>query len=129
MRRRARLALLLTLAAAGGALAFAGALPSGYATVGDVVAGAVEHQGEVTVKAAVLEGSVQRDADPVRFVLTDGASRISVVWDRTLPEHEAGGSLEGRTVVVTGTVTERDGEMVLVATDMQVGCASKYERG
>ena len=128
MRRRTRLALLLALAAAGGALAFAGALPSGYATVGDVVAGAAGHHGSVTVKAVVLEGSVERDGEPVRFVLTDGVSRIVVIWDHTLPEHEAGGSLEGRTVVVTGTVAELEGEKVLLGTDMQVGCASKYER-
>lgn len=122
-----RVVVLLAFAAAGAGLAFAGAMPEGYATVADIVAGSAHgHGGSVTVKATLVD--LDRNATPVTFALTDGVSRLPVVWERALPEHEAGGSIEGRTVVVSGRVETRDGVSVLVGDDMQVGCASKYER-
>lgn len=128
--RRTRVLVLLAFALAGAGLAFAGAMPEGYATVGDVVAGAAHGPADrVTIKASVLEGSLATDANGTRFVLTDGASDLPVVWKKALPDHETGGSIEGRTVVLTGAVVMEEGRPVLHGETMQVGCASKYERG
>ena len=128
MARRGRVLVLLAFALAGAGLAFAGAMPESYATVGDVVAGSAHgHGGRVTVKAAVLEGSLER-GNVTRFVLTDGASHLAVAWTKALPDHETGGSIEGKMVVLSGTVVLEDGRPVLHGESMQVGCASKYER-
>lgn len=129
MARRGRVFVLLAFAFAGAGLAFAGAMPEAYATVGDVVAGAAHgHADRVTIKASVLEGSLAKDGNATRFTLTDGASELPVVWTRAMPDHETGGSIEGKTVVITGAVALVDGRPVLMGETMQVGCASKYER-
>lgn len=125
---RARVVALLAFSLAGAGLAFAGAMPEGYATVGDVVAGSAHgHSDRVTVKATVAEGSLER-GNATRFVLTDGATELPVVWTKALPDDEMGGSIEGKTVVLTGSVVMEDGKPVLHGETMQVGCASKYER-
>lgn len=128
MRRGLRLAILLAVLAAGGALAFAGAQPEGYASVG-----AVLDEPQVgrayDVKASVLEGSLRRDGTPVTFHVADGARTLEVRWDpaRPLPDHEAGGTIEGKNVVVRGTLERGDdGALYLLAHEMIVGCASKY---
>lgn len=130
MRRGAKLGVLLALFAAGGALAFAGALPQGYLTVADVVADPAGHEGRaVELKGSVVPGSLVRDEEPVRFLIEDGARTIEVRWDpaHPLPDHEAGGTIEGKSVVVRGTVTvDADGTPYVTAHEMQVGCASKY---
>lgn len=130
MRKRAKLALVLVLLAAGAALAFVGATPAAYRTVGDLAADPTSYAGRsVDVKANVLAGSVDRSNGTFAFAINDERATLPVVWDsmKPLPEHEAGGSIEGRTVVLRGTLAERDGRWVLLAEEMQVGCASKYE--
>lgn len=130
MKKGAKLLLLVLLAAAGGALAFAGAMPEGLDSVGEVLADPSAYEGrEVGLKATVVEGSLERASEPVRFLLADGASTLEVRWDpaQPLPDHEAGGTIEGRNVVVHGTLMrDEDGAPYLLATEMQVGCASKY---
>lgn len=130
VHRRAKLVVVLLLVAAGGALAYAGAAPEGYKGVADVVAAPAAFDGrEVALKASVLEGSVQRDAEPLAFTIVDGAWSLPVRWDPAvpLPDREAGGTIEGKTVVILGTVVVEGGAPVLVAREMQVGCASKYQ--
>jgi cytochrome c-type biogenesis protein CcmE len=127
VRKGTKLLLVVGLVAAGGALAFAGAAPEGYAGVATIAADPAAFDGtEVEVKASVVEGSLDRDA--LRFLVDDGRGALPVRWDpaRPLPDHEAGGTIEGKNVVVKGVVVLEDGAPVLHATDMQVGCASKY---
>lgn len=128
MRRALKLGLLLGVLAAGGALAFAGAAPQGYASVAQVLDAPAVGE-EYHLKASVLEGSLDRNATPVTFALVEGAQTLEVRWDpaHPIPDHEAGGTIEGKNVVVRGTL-ERDaaGTLYLAAREMTVGCASKY---
>lgn len=129
MNKAARLGILLLLVVAGGALAFAGAAPQGYKGVADVRADPDGWAGkEVELKGTVAEGSLVRDATPVTFLLLDGGETLQVRWDpaHPLPDHEAGGTIEGKNVVVHGTVVLDDSGLFVLAHDMQVGCASKY---
>jgi len=130
VKKGAKLAIVLLVLAAGATLAFVGASPAGYKNVSDVVAdpGLVGH--DVELKASVVDGSVERGASLVTFRVTDAARALAVRWGPALPlpDQEAGGTIEGKNVVLTGTL-ERDastGELYLRATGMQVGCASKY---
>lgn len=129
MRKAAKLGILLVLLVAGGALAYAGGRPEGYQGVADVLANPGAFAGrEVELKASVVEGSLNRTADPIVFVIEDGHARIPVEWDpaRPLPDQEAGGTIEGKNVVLRGiVVTDAAGTRVL-AREMSVGCASKY---
>ena len=132
VKKGPKLALVVLLVAAGGALAFAGALPEGYKSVGDVTRDPGAFSGrEVELKASVIEGTLMRETLPLRFLITDGTASLEVRWDPALPlpDHEAGGTIEGKNVVVHGTVLRDDetGAPYLLAHDMQVGCASKYE--
>lgn len=126
MRRGLRLALLLAALAAGGAIAFAGAQPEGYLTVAQALD--APREGDVHVKGSIVEGSVVRDGATVTFLVADGARTIEVRWDaaRPIPDQEAGGTIEGKNVVIVGTLVRDDGEPYLLAHEMTVGCASKY---
>ena len=130
MKKAARLAVLVALVAAGGALAWAGAMPQGFESVGAVVAQPAAYEGrEVGLKATVVEGSLDRASEPVRFLVADGERLLEVRWDPAvpLPDHEAGGTIEGKNVVVHGVLMRDDaGAPYLLAHEMQVGCASKY---
>lgn len=129
--RRARLLVVLALVGAGGALAFAGAAPEGYLGAASIAAdpGAFEGE-EVELKASVVEGSLRRDAMPMTFLVDDGRATLEVRWDpaRPVPDHEAGGTIEGKNVILHGTVRvdPETGLAYLEAHEMQVGCASKY---
>lgn len=129
MRKALKAGILVLLLVAGGALAYAGSRPEGYQGVADVVANPGAFAGrEVQLKASVVPGSLERAADPVAFVIEDGHARLPVQWDpaRPLPDQEAGGSIEGKNVVVTGIVVTDASGTHLVARDITVGCASKY---
>lgn len=130
MRKTAKVVLLLLLVGAGGALAFAGAMPEAYESVGAVVDDPARFEGrEVGIKATVVPGTLDRAVEPVRFLAADGARALEVRWDpaHPLPDHEAGGTIEGRNVVIHGTLLRDEaGVPYLLAHEMQVGCASKY---
>lgn len=130
MRKGAKLAVVLALVASGGALAYAGAAPEGYLGAAAIVADPRAFEGqEVEIKASVVEGSLRRDSLPLTFLLDDGQATLPVQWDPAtpLPDHEAGGTIEGKNVVVHGVVrVDEAGAPYLAAHEMQVGCASKY---
>lgn len=129
VKKAAKVTLLLLLVGAGGALAFAGAMPEGYESVDAVLADPAAYEGrEVGLKASVVPGTLERAAEPVRFLVADGAGTLEVRWDpaHPLPDHEAGGTIEGRNVVVHGTLRTDESGTYLLAHEMQVGCASKY---
>lgn len=125
MRKSTRLLLLLGVGLAGAGITVAGVLPEGFASVSDVAAdpGRYAHD-EVHVKAIVADGSIERgDGQLSRFAVTDTLATLPVEYRGSLPELFAG----GKTVVVSGTLELRDGAPVLVASEIQGGCASKYE--
>ena len=126
MKRQAKLIVVLALVLAGAALAYAGASPEGYATVADVMRDPSAHEG----KAFQLKASVASvDRANGSFTLADGATLLVAKWDPSVPfpDQEAGGTIEGKNVIVTGVMsTSASGAPVLLASDMKVGCASKY---
>jgi cytochrome c-type biogenesis protein CcmE len=129
VNKGAKVAILLLLVVAGGALAYAGSRPEGYQGVGDVVANPAAFAGkEVQLKASVVPGSVNRTGSPITFLIEDGHAQLPVEWDprKPLPDQEAGGTIEGKNVVVTGVLVTDAGGTRLRATDVSVGCASKY---
>ena len=127
VRKSLRLGILLGVLALGGALAFAGAQPQGFASVAQVLDDPEEGR-EYDLKASVLEGSLVRNATPVTFQLVEGARTLEVRWDpaHPLPDHEAGGTIEGKNVVVRGVLAKEGDTYFLLAHEMTVGCASKY---
>lgn len=133
MKRSAKLGLAVILVAIGGALAFVGATPQAYQTVSALANDPADWEGRlVEVKATVVPGSLNATAEdtPLAFTVRDDRMSLPVRWDaeRPIPPHEDGGTIEGRTIVVKGTVVQGDdGTWFLLAEDMQVGCASKYE--
>jgi cytochrome c-type biogenesis protein CcmE len=125
-----KLAIVLGLVVGGATLAFAGASPAALKGVTDVARDPAALAGkEIQVKATIAAGSVNRTASPLTFAIEEPGARFPVVWTspKPIPEEEAGGTIEGRTVVVKGIVAQQGGQWVLLASDMQVGCASKYE--
>lgn len=129
VQKALRLGILVAILMAGGALAFAGAMPEGYRGVGEVAGEPQRFQGKtIDVKASVLEGSLRRDATPMTFLLVEGAQTLEVRWDpaHPIPDHEAGGTIEGKNVVVHGTLVRDGDNYFLAAHEMTVGCASKY---
>ena len=124
-----RIGILVAVLVAGGALAFAGAQPQGFLTVAQVVDDPEAHRGRaLDVKASVVEGSLVRNATPITFEIADGARVLQVRWDpaHPLPDHEAGGTIEGKSVVVRGELVTDASGTYLLAHEMTVGCASKY---
>ncbi|HVL86923.1 MAG TPA: cytochrome c maturation protein CcmE [Candidatus Thermoplasmatota archaeon] len=124
MRRRAKVLLLVGLAAAGGVVAFAGAIPEGFQTVSAIVSDPPSYVGrEVHIKAIVAAVPFETGPHGATFSITDEISTLRVRWPGSLPDaFEA-----GRTVVVAGVLVEEDGSPVLHAHDIQGGCASRYE--
>lgn len=128
VKRATRLVLLLALLAAGATLAYAGAQPQAYLAVGDVAGNPSAYAArEVELKGTVIEGSLARDAEPLRFLMGDGGSALEVRWDPARPIPETGGTIEGKSVVIRGQVVTDAGGTYLLADSMQVGCASKYQ--
>lgn len=125
MRKGTRLLLLLAVGLAGATIAMAGALPQGFASVSEVQANPAKYlHHEVHVKAIVDVGSIQRgDGTLASFRITDTLATLDVEYRGSLPEMFAG----GKTVVVSGVLEPREGRFVLVAQQLQGGCASKYE--
>lgn len=122
MQKGVKLLIVLALVLAGATLAYAGAAPQGYANVTDAYA--APDGKDLDLKGSIVEGSLDRTASPITFVVEDGANTLLVQWDPALPlpDGEAGGSIEGKNVVLHGSM--HDG--VFVAHGMIVGCASKY---
>lgn len=129
MKKGPKLLLLALLVLSGGALAYAGAQPEGFKGVSEVASDPLRWEGrEVEIKASVREGSLNRSSEPVTFVLEDGVWQLPVRWNpaHPIPDHEAGGTIEGKNVVVKGTLVVDEAGAYLLAHEMQVGCASKY---
>lgn len=131
MNRRTRLAIFGLLAALGATMVVISGLPEGLKAVGDVAASPAKFDGKyVTLKGSVEPGSLVVTSTLVRFTLTDGGQSVEIEWAKGLPQHYADDpneTIEGRTVLIKGTVEARGATAVLIGDEMQVGCASKYE--
>lgn len=128
MRRGLKVLIALGLVLAGSALAFAGAAPQDLLTVTDVASDPAAHAGgHLRMKAAIAEGSLVMNGTRVTFDIVDGDHRLPVVWtpDKPLPGGEMG--VEGRTAVLEGRLVNENGAWTILATDLAIGCASKYE--
>ncbi len=69
-----------------------------YVTPTQIVEGQVPHDGLFRLGGLVEKGSLQRQGTDVRFLVTDTARQVSVVYDGILPDLFA----PGRGVVVQG---------------------------
>lgn len=129
MRGPAKVAVALALVAAGAGIALAGASPDAHRTVTDVHEDPALGPGaDVEVKATVVEGSVNRSADPTTFLLGDDRNELLVRYHEPIPVEQVGGTLDGRTAVVGGVLAEDPaGTLLLEGDRLEVGCASKYE--
>ncbi|HWG90130.1 MAG TPA: cytochrome c maturation protein CcmE [Candidatus Thermoplasmatota archaeon] len=130
MNKQAKILLVLALAAAGTAIAFVGSLDEGFKSVSEIVQEAPDYEGRhVELKATIVPGSLNRTADDhFTFQITDDKTELSVLWTKPIPNHEAGGSIDGRTVTIKGFLqADPHKGYVFHAEDMVVGCASKYE--
>ncbi len=120
------LAAALAIASAVGYLMYTG-LQSGaasyFVTVSELEqrAGAVEGK-RIRVGGDVVAGSIEvgGPGEPIRFEITDGASRLGVVYEGVLPDIFA----EGRHVIVEGTY--RAGQP-LTADTLLTQCPSRFE--
>ena len=82
----------------------------------------------VSVKGDVVAGSTTTDNGTIRFRLADASGdpahagrNVTVVYAGVLPD-----AFGPKMVVVTGSVVATGAGVTLHATDIQVGCSSKY---
>lgn len=108
-----RLVLALVFLVGGAGVALAGAQPQASLTP----AQAQERSGEVRVKGEVA--SVDADAD--RFVLAGGGGNVTVAM-----QHVPAAVTPGKSLLAEGELHTEDGEAVLSAREVQLGCPSKY---
>ncbi|HEU4513642.1 MAG TPA: cytochrome c maturation protein CcmE [Nocardioidaceae bacterium] len=100
-----------------------------YRTPSEIGAGASE-EGRLRLGGLVQEGSVSREEDTLRFVITDGAYDVPVTYDGKAP----GVFREGQGAIVEGTL-DADGRFaadnVLVKHDNQYvdGSGETYDAG
>jgi len=94
-----------------------------YLTVSDVVDHSAKYEGKsVDVKGTVEEGTLNHDSR--EFNLTDGKESLRVISDVQLPDNLK----DGKDCVVKGRlVIKDDGELEFQASEITVGCPSKYE--
>lgn len=131
MNRRTRLAILALFAVFGAGLILISGLPDGLQGVSAIAESPAKFDGKfVALKGSVEPGSLVVTESLVKFTLTDGTKSVAVEWTKGLPQHydtDPNATIEGRTVLIKGTVEARESGAVLLGDEMQVGCASKYE--
>jgi cytochrome c-type biogenesis protein CcmE len=79
--------------------------------------------GEQSVRGTVLESSIVHEGGRLRsFVLSDGTEQLLVLYNQTPPD-----AFGPKDVMVKGHLdVDSEGRVVLQATNIQVGCSSKY---
>ena len=84
---------------------------------------AAEPGGSYELTGKVVEGSIRRSGDELRFQIRDrdGAASVPVVYAGTVPDPFR----EGREVIVTGEM--RDGTFVAERDSLITRCPSKFE--
>lgn len=127
MRPPVKVLVALALVAAGTGIAFAGASPDEHRTVTQAVTDPRWGPGDdVQVKGTVVNGTLNRSADPTTFLLGDDRNELLVRYHGNIPMERVDGTLGGRTAVVGGALAADDGRLVLDGESLELGCASKY---
>lgn len=82
----------------------------------------------ISVKGTVAANRTEATGDGVRFTIVDASgnpahneSELAVIYRGVLPD-----AFGPKLVVVTGTLVRTADGLVMEATDIQVGCSSKY---
>jgi cytochrome c-type biogenesis protein CcmE len=118
-RNKIIIAVIIILAAVG--ICVWGMIPPEFLTVSEVMDNPNKYKGkEIEVKGTVANLNA---TGPVKtFDLTDGKSVMHVEYEGALPSEFK----EGKDVVVKGKLEARGEEWVFKATEITVGCPSKF---
>jgi cytochrome c-type biogenesis protein CcmE len=124
---KAIIALILITGVAAWALAGStGAAP--FLDVHHITAGPAEHTDEVSVKGVVVANTTTTENQVIRFTLRDASNdpahadkTVQVAYSGVLPD-----AFGPKMVVVTGSLVTTPEGLTIQATDIQVGCSSKY---
>jgi cytochrome c-type biogenesis protein CcmE len=101
--------------------------PSPYKEVADVLEDSSQYTGDEVEVVGNVGEIIQPSNDTleIRFELIDRDNPDKTIWVDTLTQPE--GFVTGKDVVVTGTMQMEDGNYIIKAKDIKVGCPSKYE--
>lgn len=112
-----KLVLAGLLLVGGAIVALAGAAPQ--AALSPSQAATQQHGQHVVVKGMVADV----DGDQDTFTLTDGETNLTVALDHDLPTQVQAGTA----LVAKGTVISDEDGTWLAATEVVIGCPSKYQ--
>ncbi len=83
---------------------------------------------EISVRGYVVADTIQTEDQTVRFTLSDASGdtekrneTLNVIYNGVLPD-----AFGPKMSVITGTLVETPSGLTIQATDIQVGCSSKY---
>jgi cytochrome c-type biogenesis protein CcmE len=124
-KRRVRLAVALSVALLlAGALAYTSFTGSTEATTPSEVVRSAEPGRSYELTGKVVEGSVRRDGDGLRFAIRDrtGSTSVPVAYSGVVPDPFR----EGREVIVSGEL--KDGTFVAERDSLVTKCPSKFTK-
>ena len=98
--------------------------PESSVSVDYVISNQSEYEGEtVSVRGVVMNGSL--DSKMLKFNLSGEEHSLRVNYEEITISNAFS---EGKTILVSGTLKNIDGELILIADSLTVGCPSKYEQ-
>ena len=77
----------------------------------------------ISVRGVVMNDSL--DSEMLRFNLSGDVHTLQVNYESITISNAFS---EGKTILVSGTLKNDDGELILIADSLTVGCPSKYEQ-
>lgn len=80
---------------------------------------------KIEVVGTVGEISSLNNSSGLKFELIDRKYDTKLIWVEAVSQPE--GFVTGKDVVVTGTLVNRNGQYIIEAKNIKVGCSSKYE--
>jgi len=101
--------------------------PSPYLEVNDLMASSSKYTNE-EVEVVGTVGEIEESGNgslEITFELLDRDDSDKVIYVRTVTQPD--GFVSGKDVVVTGTLENENGNYVIKAKSIKVGCPSKYE--
>ena len=119
--RASRLGLVAICMVALVALMFISVDPETQYYIDEVMESPESHEGDVHMRGQVELGSV--DSSGTSFTLIGQEHSLSIDYSgAAIPD----GFDEGLTIAVKGQLVNDDGDWILLATEIQTGCPSKY---
>ncbi|MBR84467.1 MAG: hypothetical protein CMA85_00755 [Euryarchaeota archaeon] len=119
--RASRLGLVAICMVALVALMFISVDPETQYYIDEVMESPESHEGDVHMRGQVELGSV--DSSETSFTLIGQEHSLSIDYSgAAIPD----GFDEGLTIAVKGQLVNDDGDWILLATEIQTGCPSKY---